>query len=410
MYNCFMIKRDFYLQKLRDLKDANIIKVITGARRVGKSTLLEQFRRELFGAGIDKQHVLYYNLEDKKNEKYLQDESLLHDTIIKKTESGRGKYYVFIDEVQQIPEFERTLDSLFIRENIDLYITGSNAYVTSSELSTLLSGRYIEIKMQPLTFSEYVKFFKDSKNTAELFAQFVQYGGFPEVANLLNGGLKVQVKPYLNAIYDTVIQKDISVRREVRNLEDFRNVVSYIMNNVGNISSPNNISNILRAEDKVINKQTVANYLDSMIDCSLIYRAKRYDIQGKQLLKTLEKYYTVDTGLANEILGAPRDENLGHQIENIVFLELQKRYGEVRIGMADDKEIDFVVRNEDNMPEYFQVALSATSETTLERELSPLRRLNDNYRKTILTLDFFATDERGILRRNLIDWLLDVKE
>ena len=401
-----MIKREFYLQKLREPKGLNVIKVITGARRVGKSTLLAQFRGELLNNGVDKEHIIYYNLEDKLNEKFIQDVNLLHDTILKKIGNKKSRYYVFIDEVQLVPEFERTLDSLFIRENIDLYITGSNAYVTSSELSTLLSGRYIEIKMLPLTFSEYVQFFDGTKNMSELFAQFVEYGGFPEVANLLSSGLKTQVASYLDAIYDTVIQKDISIRREVRNLEDFRNVVDYTLNNVGSILSPNNIANVLRSENKIVNKQTVGKYLDSMIDCSLIYRAKRYDIRGKQLLKTLEKYYAVDTGLTNQILGTPKNANLGHQIENIVFLELKKRYGEVRIGMVGEKEVDFVVRNEEGVPEYFQVALSVVDENTLQREVSSLESLNDNYTKTILTLDFLHSDERGIYRKNLVDWLL----
>jgi predicted AAA+ superfamily ATPase len=345
-------------------------------------------------------------LEDKANQKFTKNPDLLHDTILEQIEPN-VQNYVFIDEVQEVPEFEAMVDSLFIKPDIDLYITGSNAYMTSSEMATLLSGRYVEIKMQPLTFSEFLQFFPDSQDKTAKFQQFMKFGGFPEVANFLVAGAQAQIPLYLQNIYDTVLEKDISKRKHIRSTEDFRNVVLYSFDNIGSITSPTNIANVLKNKDQDVHKQTVNNYLAAMIDCFILYEAKRFDIRGKKLLQTLEKYYTVDLGLVDTILGRPSNTDLGHRLENVVYLELLKRYGQVWVGKNYGKEIDFVVKTPAGLTEYYQVALNTTEQKTLEREISAFANTGDHYQKLLLTMDSFETDETGIERKNVIDWLLE---
>lgn len=385
-----------------------MIKVVTGVRRSGKSTLLEQFRERLAENGVPAARIQFYNLEDKLNKKYTLDADLLHDGILD-TLAKDAMNYIFIDEVQLIPDFEKTLDSLHLRKNVDLYVTGSNADITSSEIGTLLSGRYVEIKMQPLTFSEFLQFFPDGE--ADKFAKFqifMRYGGFPEVAKLLAAGREMAVAPYLRGIYDTVLEKDIKTRKNIRFMDDFRNLVNFTFNNVGNVTSPNNISNVLRGENQIIDKATVSSYLDALSDCYILYPTQRFDIRGKQLLKTLEKYYAVDLGLVDAVLGMPSGADVGHRLENIVFLELFKRYdGKVWVGKNYEKEIDFVCKNLDGTLDYYQVAETAAGPETLARELSSIENTGDKYRKTLLTLDLIETDESGVAKRNIVNWLCE---
>ena len=401
------MKRTSYLEKLDTLRDVNAIKVVTGVRRSGKSTILMQFRERLVEQGVEWQCVQSYNLENKLNEKYTMDPDLLHDEILGRLAPDKMNY-VFIDEVQLVPEFEKTLDSLFLRDNIDLYVTGSNADITSSELGTLLSGRYIEVKMQPLTFSEFLEFFPDAeRDSFRKFQWFMQYGGFPEVANMLAAGKQDAVTAYLRSIYNTVLEEDIRKRKKIRFMDDFRRVVEYAFNNVGNITSPNNISNVLRQENSVIDKTTVAGYLEALGECYVMYPVRRFDIRGKQLLKTLEKYYAVDMGLVDAVLGLPSDADSGHRLENVVFLELNKRYdGKVWVGKNYEKEIDFVVKQSDGTLEYYQVAETATG-ATYEREVASIANTGDKYRKTLLTLDLMETDNGGIRRKNVVNWLME---
>jgi predicted AAA+ superfamily ATPase len=399
-----MVKREHYLEKLRQLRDMNVIKIVTGVRRSGKSTLLEQFRHELKESGVADKNIIAYNLEEKENQKFTRNPDLLHDTILRQIEKN-AQNYVFIDEVQAVPEFEKMVDSLFVKDDIDLYITGSNAYMTSSEIATLLSGRYVEIKMQPLTFSEFLQFFPEPHDKTAKFQQFMKYGGFPEVANFLVAGAEAQIPLYLTNIYETVLAKDIKTHKQIRSAEDFRNTVLYIYDNIGSITSPNNIANALRIENKLINKETVDNYLTAMQDCFVLYCCRRFDIRGKKMLRTLEKYYAVDLGLVDTILGRPSNANLGHRLENVVYLELLKRYGQVWVGKNYDKEIDFVVKNSSGITEYFQVALSAIEPSTLEREINAFKNTGDRYKRTLLTMDSFETDEQGVGRANVIDWL-----
>ena len=385
-----------------------MIKVVTGVRRSGKSTLLEQFRKRLAENGVPAARIQFYNLEDKLNKKYTLDADLLHDDILD-TLAKDAMNYIFIDEVQLIPDFEKTLDSLHLRKNIDLYVTGSNADITSSEIGTLLSGRYVEIKMQPLTFGEFLQFFPNGEvDKFAKFQVFMRYGGFPEVAKLLAAGREMAVAPYLRGIYDTVLEKDIKTRKNIRFMDDFRNLVNFTFNNVGNVTSPNNISNVFRGENQIIDKATVSSYLDALSDCYILYPTQRFDIRGKQLLKTLEKYYVVDLGLVDAVLGMPSGADVGHRLENIVFLELFKRYdGKVWVGKNYEKEIDFVCKNLDGTLDYYQVAETAAGPETLARELSSIENTGDKYRKTLLTLDLIETDESGVAKRNIVNWLCD---
>ena len=406
-YNKIM-KRVSYLRLLDNLKDINVIKVVTGVRRSGKSTLLRQFRERLKENGVPSERVLSYNLEAKSNEKFTKDTDLLHDTILKSILPGVMNY-VFIDEVQLVPEFEKTLDSLHLRSDIDLYVTGSNANITSSEIGTLLSGRYVEVKMQPLTFSEFLEFFPEGvADKFSKFQLFMQYGGFPEVANLLSAGKTLAVIPYLRSIYDTILEKDIKQRKNIRFMDDFRQTVNYMFNNVGNITSPNNISNILREDNKIIDKETVSGYLDALADCYILYPTQRFDIRGKQLLKTLKKYYAVDLGLIDAVLGLPSNADVGHRLENLVFLELNKRYdGRVWVGKNYEKEIDFVAKRPDGVLDYYQVAETVAEASIFEREVGSLENTGDKYSKTLLTLDLLETNNAGIARKNIVNWLTE---
>ena len=315
--------------------------------------------------------------------------------------------YIFIDEVQLLPNLERIVNSLATPSGIDLYITSTNSYIASSKIATQLSGRYVEIKIQPLTFSEFMQFFPDEANRTAKFQQFLRYGGFPEVANFLISGAEQQIPLYLQNIYSTVLEKDIKHRKQIRSMEDFRNVALFSFDSVGKILSPTKISNTLKSTSVHITNQTVDSYLTALQDCYLLYKAQRFDIRGKMLLKTLEKYYTVDLGLIEAVLGKPSSADMGRRLENIVYLELLYRYGQVWIGKNYDMEIDFVVKNSDGVTQYFQVAQTVAQEETLQRELRSLDNTGDHYKKTLLTLDSFDTDEQGIEHRNIINWLLD---
>ncbi len=400
-----MIQRTGYLKMLHQLQDKNVIKIVTGVRRCGKSTLLDQFRHQLKENGIKDASIISFNLEERENTKFLTTPDLLHDTILKMCDKN-SQNYVFIDEVQMVPDFESIVDSLFVKGYIDLYITGSNAYMTSSELATLLSGRYVEIKMQPLTFAEFVRFFPEGYDRLTQFQQFMRYGGFPEVANFLVGGAAEQVPLYLKNIYETVLEKDIKLRQQVRSMEDFRNTTAFVFDSLGSVLSPTRIANVLKQNNLTTSKQTIDNYLTALQDCFILYKAPRFDIRGKKLLKTLEKYYAVDLGLVETVLGRPSSADLGHRLENIVYLELLARYGKVWIGKNYEKEIDFVVQSRNGLTEYFQVAQTVTDSKTLEREVAVLQNTGDHYKKTLLTLDHFDTHELGIERLNVIDWLL----
>ncbi len=399
-----MITREVYLQKLRLLKDQDLIKVVTGVRRCGKSTLLEAFRNELLESGISAKNIHFFNFEERENLKY-SNWSLLYDEIISRT-SPNQKNYVFLDEVQIIADFEKLVNSLFVRKNIDLYITGSNAYLLSSELATLLTGRYIAINLHPYSFAEYVSAFPEEQNTDRLFRQYMNNTSFPEAVTISKSAPEL-VNDYLQSIYDTVIKKEIVKRHNLRKFDNFQRVIEYIFDSVGSLVSPTNIAQQLnKNSDKRISHNTVIKLINYLAEAYIIYPTPRYDIKGKELLSSIEKYYVVDLGLKNIMQTNRYDADLGHKLENVVFFELSRRGGKVFVGKNIDKEVDFIVQKAGNEREYYQVAYSVIDEKTLKRELSSLRTIKDTYPKYLLTLDYDNAIIDGIQKINIIDWLL----
>jgi Predicted ATPase (AAA+ superfamily) len=400
-----MIAREVYLQKLRLLKDQDLIKVITGVRRCGKSTLLKAFLNELLEFGINPENIIFFNFEERENVKF-SNWTTLYDEILSKTNPNQ-KNYVFLDEVQRITDFEKLVNSLFVKKNIDLYITGSNAYLLSSELATLLTGRYIAINLHPFSFVEYTLAFPEEKNTDRLFRQFLNNSTFPEAVNLSKTAPEL-VNDYLQSIYDTVIGKDIIQRHKLRNLSNLQRIIEFLFNSVGSLVSPTNIAAQLnRNSDKKISHNTVVKLIGYLTESYILYASPRYDIKGKELLSTNEKYYMVDLGLRNITQTNKYDADLGHKLENVVYLELLRRGGKVFIGKNKDKEIDFIVQKANNEREYYQIAYTVNDEKTFEREVSSFRNIRDNYPKYLLTLDYDNAIIEGIRRRNVIDWLLE---
>lgn len=403
-----MILRETYLKKLRQLKDQNIIKVITGIRRSGKSTLMEAFKNELITQGISKKNIIFLNFEEREN-LHLTNWTTLYDEIIKSVNPNE-KHYIFLDEVQMVNDFEKLINSLFTKKYLDLYVTGSNAYLLSSELATLLTGRYIAINVHPYSFKEYTLAFSEDKNTDRLFRQYMNSSSFPEAVTLSQKNDNL-VNDYLQSIYDTVVIKDIAQRYKLRNVHNLHRIISFIFDSVGSFLSPTNIASELSKNSKTkISHNTVIKYLDFLINSYVLYPAPRYDIKGKELLTTNEKYYVVDLGLRNITGSNKYDTDLGHKLENVVYFELLRRGGKVFVGKNNDKEIDFVVQNPNNKREYYQVAFTVNDEKTLKREISAFSNIKDNYPKFLLTLDFDNTNIDGIQKLNVIDWSLNIEE
>lgn len=403
-----MITRELYLQKLRQLRDQNIIKVITGIRRCGKSTLLEAFKNELISNGVSKQNIIFLNFEEREN-LYLTQWTKLYDEIIE-TVKPDEKYYIFLDEVQMVNDFERLINSLFTKKNLDLYVTGSNAYLLSSELATLLTGRYIAINVHSYSFKEYTLAYNEEKNTDRLFRKYMNNSSLPEAVSLSQHDESL-ANDYLQSIYDTVVIKDIAQRYKLRNVHNLQRVISFIFDSVGSYISPTNIADELsKNSHKKISHNTVIKYMDYLIKSYILYPAPRYDIKGKELLTSNEKYYVVDLGLRNITATNKHNTDLGHKLENVVYFELLRRGGKVYVGKNDDKEIDFVVQKQNNQREYYQVAFTVNDEKTLAREISAFGNIKDNYPKFLLSLDFDNTNIDGIQKLNVIDWLLDEKE
>jgi len=400
-----MIERRLYLNRLKQLKDQNLIKVITGIRRCGKSTLLEAFMNELLKEGVATENIIFINFEEREN-LHLTDWTILYDEIIEQV-NGNNKYYIFLDEVQLINDFERLVNSLFTKKNIDLYVTGSNAYLLSSELATLLTGRYIAINLQPYSFKEYASAFSEEKNTDRLFRKYINESCFPEAVTLSKNDENL-VNDYLQSIYDTVIIKDISQRHSLRNVDNLHRIVSFLFDSVGSYVSPTNIAAQLNHNSqKKISHNTIIKYLDFLTQSYILYAAPRYDIKGKELLSTNGKYYVVDLGLKNITATNKYESDLGRKLENIVYFELFRRGGKVYVGKHNDREIDFVVQKANNEREYYQVAYTVNDEKTFNREISAFDRIKDNYPKFLLTLDYDNTSINGIQKINVIDWLLE---
>jgi predicted AAA+ superfamily ATPase len=379
--------------------------VITGIRRCGKSTLLEIYKNELLQDGIASNNIIFLNFEEREN-LHLTNWTTLYDEIIEKVKPNE-KYYIFLDEVQLINNFEKLVNSLFTKKNIDLYVTGSNAYLLSSELATLLTGRYIAINLQPYSFKEYVSAYESEKNTDRLFRKFINESSFPEAVTLSKSSTDL-VNDYLQSIYDTVIIKDIAQRHNLRNVQNLHRIVSFLFDSIGSYVSPTNIAAQLnRNSQKKISHNTIIKYLDFLTQSYILYVAPRYDIKGKELLSTIEKYYVVDLGLKNITATNKYESDLGRKLENVVYFELLRRGGKVYVGKHQDREIDFVVHKANSEREYYQVAFTVNDEKTFKREISAFDRIKDNYPKYLLTLDFDSINIDGIQKINVIDWLLD---
>lgn len=397
-----MIERTNYLNQLIDFKDQKLIKIITGIRRCGKSTLFDIYINYLKENGIKEEQIIKINLE---NPEYDFNDYMELYNYIKKRLIKNEMNYVFIDEVQTVEKFQKAVDGLFIMENVDLYITGSNAYLLSGELATLLSGRYVEIKMLPLSFKEYLSAFDDKQNQESKFLYYLKYGSFPQTIELFKRAPNT-INSYLDGIFSTVVYKDIMMRNKITDKLILESIIKYIFDNIGSPITTKKISDTLTSMNRSTSNHTVENYISSFLESFLLYKVPRFDVKGKENLSSGYKYYVVDTGLRNYLLGKKAGQDMGHLLENVVFLELLRRGYKVYVGKLDDMEIDFVAENHEGLV-YYQVALTTRDEATLERELKPLQKTGDHYPKVILTMDNdLDADYDGIKKINLINWLL----
>lgn len=394
-----MIERKEYLEKLKKWKDKDLIKVITGIRRCGKSTLFDIYIDYLKSIGIEDNHIISVNLENPDNEFDTYKELYKY---VKEQIKDKKQYYVFLDEVQKVSDFQKAVDGLYIMKNVDVYITGSNAYLLSGELATLLTGRYIEIKMYPLSFKEYLNYYKKDADE-KMYLNYINRSSFPYALKLEE---ESEIDDYLDALYNTIIVKDIGLRKKMADTTMLRTVARFMFNNIGNCLSIKKIADTLTSDGRSISVHTVESYLESLVESYVFNKVSRFDIKGKQYLQSGEKYYATDVTMRYALLGR-RNIDVGHILENIVYLELIRRGYKVYIGKAGEKEIDFVAENKEGFT-YFQVAYTTREKAILERELTPLQDINDHYPKYILTMDIDPiADYDGIKKVNVLDWLLE---
>lgn len=394
------IERASYLNKLIAFKDKNLIKVITGIRRCGKSTIMEIYRDWLKEQGVYNDQIVYLNFEDYDNFELRNPKNLY--AYIKPLLIEDKMNYLFFDEIQHVQDFPDIINSLNLKPNVDIYITGSNAYMLSSEIATLLSGRYIEIAMQPLSFKEYVDGTDEYDNLQKAYNDYITRSSFPYTLELNTNS---EVSDYLTGLYNTIVVKDIMSRKRLPDVMMLESVIRFTADNIGNILSTKRIADIMTADGRKIDQKTVERYLNSLCETFFVYEAKRYNIKGRQLLKTLGKYYLVDIGLRRMLLGS-RSFDAGRILENIVYLELLHRQKKVYVGKNDNLEVDFVAIDENNIT-YYQVAATVRDETTLKRDLASLQQINDQYPKYILTLDDDpVADYDGIKRINALKWMM----
>jgi predicted AAA+ superfamily ATPase len=402
------IQRKTELDKLFVLKNKNLIKVVTGVRRTGKSTLMLQFQ-ELLKEENQNVSLVSINMDlpefrflAEKNWKEIYDyiKNLLQESVMN---------YVFIDEIQNIPEFEKLLEGLFVTPNIDLYVTGSNAYLLSSELATLLTGRAFEINILPFSFAEYLKFTGKTSNPDRAFAEYMRIGGFPEAVGLAQSGENFAYE-YLKTVFQNIYENDIQKRHTIYYETSYNEVVNFLIDSVGSSVSARNIAGVLTANGKKIDNKTVSKYIDTLVEPYLFYKVNRYNVKGKQHLATQEKYYLVDLGLRYALLGKELAADAGHLLENIIFLELQRRNSQIWIGKVDNLEVDFVVRDKNGYTKYIQVAYTVKEQKTLERELAPFAKISDFNERLLITMDYEAGSHNGVKQINAIDWLLNLEK
>ena len=401
-----MIQRIEYLNQLIKWRHDNLIKVITGIRRCGKSTLLNLYSEYLRKDGVNEEQIIFLNFEDLKNEDLLDYKSLY--TYINSRLCKDNWTYILLDEIQNVKQFQKVVDSLYVQKNVDIYITGSNAYMLSGQLATLLSGRYVEISILPFSFKEYMQV--SNLNKEDSFNKFLKFGGFP-YSVILNSS-EDKIYQYLEGIYNTIIIKDIEYRQNreggVKQVDValLRLISKYLSDVIGKPVSIKGITDYIKSNVRSVSDHTVNDYVGALIESFMFYPVDRFDIQGKDLLKTNKKYYIVDTGFRNYLL-SKTNLDLGFVLENVVFLELKRRGYKINVGKLGEKEIDFIVQK-NGLTEYYQVSLNMSDEATFEREISPLKQIRDNYRKIILTLDKYSIGNyAGIEIINVIDWLLN---
>ena len=405
-----MVERKEYLKQLWSWKDEQVIKVVTGIRRCGKSTLLKQYQEKLLAEGIAREQMISINFEELENEPLLDYQALYR--YIKERLCDGKMTYIFLDEIQKVMSFEKAVDSLYVKDNIDIYITGSNAYMLSGELATLLTGRYVEISMLPLSFREYTQ--ATGMQTEQAFSEYMKSGALPYIAVMDRTDEKVDI--YLEGIYNTVIVRDIEERqarkerdagkRKITDIALLKTIARYLASVIGSPVSVKSITDYLVSSGRKVSPNTVSDYVEALTESFVFYSAERFDIVGKQLLKVNKKMYMVDLGLRNHILSR-KYYDLGFSVENIVFFVLLRRGNRVAVGKYGSAEVDFVARRQDVIT-YYQVTADMTAKETFEREMRPLRSIHDNYEKIVLTLDrFSAGNYDGIKVVNVVDWLLD---
>lgn len=398
-----LIQREKYLEFLRRHKDQDVIKVVSGVRRCGKSTLFELFKQELLASGVKANQIISINFEDLEFEP-LQEYHALHEYIVERLIS-ETPMYVFLDEVQHVPQFEKVVGSLFIKPNVDIYITGSNAYFMSSDIATLLTGRYVQVEMLPLSFKEFHSVYSQQNlSDMDIYNLYIEHSSFPRLVHVEDDE---SIDEYLESILNTVVLKDIVTRLKITDVPLLLDIIKYLLSNIGSLINPTKIANTLTSYGRKTDNKTVEKYLQGLKDGLLIYEVDRFDIKGKALLQRNAKYYVVDSAFRKFLLSRT-DSDRGHILENIVYLELIRRGYRVYVGHLQNGEIDFVAKKPHRL-EYYQVSYSVMEDTTLRRELSPLEKLDDNYPKYLLTMDVLhkTDNHNGIEQKNVLDWLLE---
>ena len=398
-----LIQREQYLEFLRRHKDQDVIKVVSGVRRCGKSTLFELFKQELLSTGVKANQIISINFEDLEFEP-LQDYHALHEYIVERL-IPETPVYVFLDEIQHVPQFEKVVGSLFIKSNVDIYITGSNAYFMSSDIATLLTGRYVQIEMLPLSFKEFHSAYsRQNLSDIEIYNFYIEHSSFPRLVHIEDDE---SIDEYLESILNTVILKDIVTRLKITDVPLLLDIIKYLLANIGSLINPTKIANTLTSYGRKTDNKTVEKYLQGLKDGLLIYEVDRFDVKGKTLLQRNAKYYVVDSAFRKFLLSRT-DSDRGHILENIVYLELIRRGYRVYVGHLQNGEIDFVAKKPHRL-EYYQVSYTVMADTTLQRELSPMEQLDDNYPKYLLTMDVLhkTDNHNGIEQKNVLDWLLE---
>jgi len=400
-----LVQREEYLNRLIALKDKQIIKVVTGVRRCGKSKLLELYQQWLLEQGVEEEQIISINFEDLDFED-LTDYKTLHEYLKERLRKDKMTY-IFLDEIQNVDQFPKVVDSLYIKDNVDVYITGSNAHMLSSEIATLLSGRYMQIEMLPFSFKEYMTSTGNMNERGTKYTDYLQNSSFPYTLELKDQ--PEEIRNYLEGLYSTIVVKDIINRKKITDPMMLKSILKFVFDNIGSPLSSKKIADTMTSTGRKIDARTVEKYLEALAESYIVYQAKRYNIKGKQHLKTLEKYYVVDIGFRFMLLGS-KQMDAGHILENVVYLELLRRGYDVYVGKVDEFEVDFVAQNRKGTT-YFQVALSVRDEKNLERELRPLQAIKDHYPKVILTMDDDPeVHYDGIRRINARDWLLGLTD